>query len=54
MKSIIFSWGEKMKFDIIDKSNWERRECFDHFMNVANCSYSITVNIQHHLCQTFL
>ena len=29
-------------------------ECFDHFMNVANCSYSITVKIQHHLCQTFL
>ena len=34
-----------MKFNIIDKSNWERRECFDHFMNVANCSYSITVKV---------
>ena len=34
-----------MKFSIIDKSNWERRECFDHFMNVANCSYSITVKV---------
>lgn len=34
-----------MKFNIIDKSNWERRECFEHFMNVANCSYSITVKV---------
>lgn len=30
-------------FSIIDKEKWDRRECFEHFINVASCSYSITV-----------
>lgn len=34
-----------MKFNIIDKDNWQRKECFEHFMNIANCSYSITVKV---------
>lgn len=34
-----------MKFNIIDKDKWERKECFEHFINVAACSYSVTVNV---------
>lgn len=34
-----------MDFEIIDKESWDRKECFEHFINVANCSYSITVNV---------
>lgn len=35
----------EMNFNLIDKEKWERRECFEHFINVASCSYSITVNV---------
>lgn len=34
-----------MSFNIIDIENWPRKECFEHFMNNAGCSYSITVNM---------
>ena len=34
-----------MRFNIINMNTWDRKECFDHFFNNANCTYSITVNI---------
>lgn len=34
-----------MIFRKIDKGTWDRKECFEHFINVASCSYSITVNV---------
>lgn len=34
-----------MKFNIIDVENWERKECFDHFMSIAKSTYSLTVNM---------
>lgn len=43
-----------MKFNVIDKSNWERKECFEHFMNIANCSYSITVKLDITKLQKYL
>ncbi|MBN1045716.1 MULTISPECIES: chloramphenicol acetyltransferase [unclassified Clostridium] len=34
-----------MNFKLIDIENWERKECFNHFMNIAKSTYSLTVNI---------
>ena len=34
-----------MKFTVIDKAKWDRKECFEHFINNASCTYSITVNV---------
>ncbi len=34
-----------MGFNIIDIDSWERREHFHHYMNNANCTFSLTVNI---------
>lgn len=34
-----------MKFNIIDVENWERKECFGHFMSIAKSTYSLTVNM---------
>lgn len=34
-----------MAFNPIDLDTWERREYFDFYMNSANCTYSITANI---------
>lgn len=33
-----------MKFNIVDRENWERRPYFEHFIN-QKCTFSITVNI---------
>ncbi|MER2262418.1 MAG: type A chloramphenicol O-acetyltransferase [Psychrobacillus sp.] len=33
-----------MKFNIIDRENWERKEYFDHFIS-QQCTFSITTNI---------
>lgn len=34
-----------MSFEVLNIDKWDRKETFNHFMSVANCSYSITVNI---------
>ncbi|MEM1485141.1 CatA-like O-acetyltransferase [Oscillospiraceae bacterium PP1C4] len=34
-----------MSFHLIDLENWERKDCFNHFMNIAKSTYSLTVNI---------
>lgn len=34
-----------MNFDKIEMNKWPRRECFEHFIKNASCSYSITVNM---------
>lgn len=34
-----------MNFKQIDLNNWPRRECYEHFINNAGCSYSITINM---------
>lgn len=34
-----------MKFNIIDFDKWDRRDCFNHFISIAQSTYSITVNI---------
>lgn len=34
-----------MSFHIIDFEKWERKDCFNHFMNVAKSTYSLTVNM---------
>ena len=32
-------------FESIDMENWERKECYNHFMSVAKSTYSLTVNV---------
>ena len=32
-------------FKIIDMENWARKDCFNHFMNIAKSTYSLTVNV---------
>lgn len=34
-----------MKFHLIDRMNWNRRDCYEHFTTVAKSSYCITSNI---------
>ncbi|MBE5960860.1 MAG: chloramphenicol acetyltransferase CAT [Lachnospiraceae bacterium] len=34
-----------MKFTTIDLNEWERKDCFLHFISVAKCTYSLTVNV---------
>lgn len=32
-------------FNKIDLENWERKELYNHFFNIAKCTYSITANV---------
>lgn len=34
-----------MKFNIIDKQNWKRKEYFEHYFSNVPCTYSMTVNL---------
>ncbi|MGE5652788.1 MAG: type A chloramphenicol O-acetyltransferase [Bacillota bacterium] len=34
-----------MGFNLVDIDNWERREYFHHYMTNANCTHSITANL---------
>lgn len=34
-----------MKFDLIDKENWTRKEYFEYYHSIVPCSYSMTVKI---------
>lgn len=34
-----------MGFNLINMDTWARTDCFNHFLNNAKCTYSITVNI---------
>ncbi len=36
---------KKMKFNIINMDNWDRKECFEHYYNNAKCTYSLTVDM---------
>ncbi len=35
----------QMKFNLIDKNNWNRSEIYEHFTTNTPCTYSMTVNI---------
>ncbi|MBP3889085.1 MAG: chloramphenicol acetyltransferase CAT [Cellulosilyticum sp.] len=43
-----------MNFTLIDMENWERKECFNHFMTVAKSTYSLTVNMDITYLMTFI
>lgn len=34
-----------MAFNLIDIETWERKDCYNHFMTIAKCSYCLTVNV---------
>lgn len=34
-----------MNFNIIDKQNWKRKECFEHYFSNVPCTYSMTVSL---------
>lgn len=36
---------KKIKFNIINMDNWDRKECFEHYYNNAKCTYSLTVDM---------
>lgn len=35
-----------MKFELIDKENWKRKEYFDHYFSAIPCTYSMTVRLE--------
>lgn len=35
----------KMKFEIIDRSSWNRNVYFDHYFTNIPCTYSMTVKL---------
>ena len=34
-----------MKFDLVDMTQWDRREYYDHFTQTVVCTYSLTTNL---------
>lgn len=34
-----------MKFKVIDKENWERKEYFDYYYSNVPCTYTMTVKL---------
>ena len=34
-----------MEYRVIDRSNWQRKEYFEHYLKVVPCTYSITTKL---------
>ena len=34
-----------MKFTVIDKENWDRKEYFEHYFSGVPCTYSMSVKL---------
>lgn len=35
-----------MNFNLIDIEQWDRKPYFEHYLNIVNCTYSMTANIE--------
>ncbi len=46
MVTTTYEWRQTdMKFELIDKENWKRKEYFEHYFSTIPCTYSMTVRL---------